>query len=553
VFKSNPNLRGVNEKLNYTEVQQLEWLRCAEDVVYFAKNYIQIVSAYEQETKGKVQLFELWEFQEELIRLFDEEKAVIAKLPRQVGKSTTTIAFILHYILFREHVHIGLLANKEKMANELLHRLKFAYELLPYWLQQGIVTWNKGAIELENGARIMAASTSSSSVRGNTFDIIFLDEFAHVLPHLQEEFFDSVYPTIQSNKEGKVIIVSTPKGMGNKFFNIWNKSIQGKNNFKNFEVHWSQVPGRDEEWKKKYIEDTSEEQFRQEMECEFIGSSNTLIHYAKLRQMVDATIPPIRTEGLLRIWEDPIPGHTYVLMVDPSRGQNLDYHCFQVLDITTVPYKQVACYRDNKMPTYTLPQPIVSVATAYNMAFVLVEVNDIGQQVADMLHLDIGYENLIKTSSTGAQKGQKVSAGFTKRIQYGVRTTIPVKRQGCTNLKALIENNKLLIYDEVTVNEMLTFVAVKESFAAEEDSGCHDDTVMSLVLFGWLSAQKFFKEQVNSDMRRVLENELRTLMEADIAPFGFIDDGITEEVEITKSATGEVEMWHKDSDWDFRL
>lgn len=558
MFKGNPALRGERERVSLTREQVEEYLRCKGDVVYFAKNYIKIVTAHQATKKGKVQLFELWDFQEDLIRLMDEEKEVIAKLPRQVGKSTTTIAFILHYIMFRGHVNIGLLANKEKMAMELMHRLKFAYELMPYWMQQGITIWNRGSIELENGSRVMAASTSSSSVRGNTFDIIFLDEFAHVMPHLQEEFYDSVFPTIQSNDEAKIIIVSTPKGMGNMFFNIWQKAVKKSNTFKHFEVHWSQVPGRDEAWKTKYIANTSEEQFRQEMECEFIGSSNTLINFHKLRLMVSAATDANRTEGnYLKIWEDPIPGHTYIILVDPSRGQNLDYHCMQVLDISSLPYKQVAIWRDNTQPTYTLPAVIMSLARAYCDAFVLVEVNDIGQQVADMLQLDYGYENLIKTVSAGASRGQKVSGGFTKKIQYGVRTTTPVKRIGCTNLKALIEKDKLIIHDPITVNEFLTFVAVKESFAAEEDSGCHDDTVMALVLFGWLSAQKFFKEQINVDMRRILADEQRKIMEADVAPFGFIDDGMNDSVVETTydSRTGETETWHRssDSDWDYRL
>ena len=217
----------------------------------------------------------MYPFQEKIVNTIHENRFTICKLPRQSGKSTTTISYLLHYALFNPNCNIAILANKSSTARDILGRLQLAYENLPKWLQQGVLNWNKGNIELENGSKVVAAATSSSAVRGGSYNIIFLDEFAFVPTTIAEQFFSSVYPTITSGKSTKVIIVSTPHGM-NQFYKLWVDAEAGQNDYIPIEVHWSEVPGRDNKWKEETIRNTSESQFASEFECEFLGSIDTL-------------------------------------------------------------------------------------------------------------------------------------------------------------------------------------------------------------------------------------------------------------------------------------
>ena len=260
VYLGNPNLKKINTPIEFTADEIQEYLKCKDDPVYFTKNYVKIVNVDEGLVK-----FSTWPFQENLINNFHKNRFNIVKCSRQVGKTTTVVSYLLHYVIFNDNVTIGILGNKASTSREILSRLQLAYENLPKWMQQGIVSWNKGSVELENGSKILAASTSASAVRGMTFNIIFLDEFAFVPNHIADEFFASVYPTISSGKSTKVIIVSTPFGL-NKFYQMWHDAERGRNEFVTTEVHWSQVPGRDEEWKRQTIANTSEQQFRAEHE-----------------------------------------------------------------------------------------------------------------------------------------------------------------------------------------------------------------------------------------------------------------------------------------------
>lgn len=253
-------------------------------------------------------------------------------MPRQVGKTTTVVSYLLHYLLFNDNVNIGILANKASTSREILSRLQLSYENLPKWMQQGIVSWNKGSLELENGSKILAASTSASAVRGMSFNIIFLDEFAFVPNHIADDFFASVYPTISSGKNTKVIIVSTPKGM-NHFYRMWHDAERSKSQFVATAVHWSEVPGRDEKWKQQTIANTSEEQFKAEHLCEFLGSVDTLISASKLTSLVYDD--PITKSAGLDVYEEPQKDHNYVVTVDVARGVEKDYSAFTVCDTTT--------------------------------------------------------------------------------------------------------------------------------------------------------------------------------------------------------------------------
>ena len=521
-YLGNSNLKAAGVKINFSPEQIEEYVKCSQDPLYFIRNYVKIVSL----DKGLVP-FEPYDFQEDMIRTIHENRFVIGKLPRQTGKSTTIISYLLHYVLFNQSMSVAILANKLNTARELLGRLKLAYEYLPMWLQQGVVEWNKGSIVLENGSKILASATSSSAVRGGSFNYIFLDEFAYVPQNVAEEFFSSVYPTITSGKSTKVTIISTPKGL-NMFYRFWvnaskKSGEEGKNEYVPIEVHWSDVPGRDEKWKKQTISNTSEEQFRTEFECEFLGSMHTLVHPEKIKCMVYRTPEYYNAEGL-RVYQRPIPEHKYVTVVDTARGQGLDYHAFTVVDVTSIPYRVVATFRNNELPPMLYPNAIYPICRQYNNAYVLVEVNDIGGQVADILHDDLEYDNVIYVSTQG-RKGQVVNGGFGGKggAMKGVKTSTAVKRIGCSILKNLIEDTKLVVEDFNVIDEFCSFVAKGDSFEAEENH--HDDLVMTLVLFGWLTTQAYFKSITGSDIRKDLYEEQMKNLEEEMTPFGFVDDG----------------------------
>jgi len=545
VYLGNPNLKKANTQIEFTEEQIIEFLKCKEDPVYFANNYIKIVSLDEGLTQ-----FHPYDFQEKLIHNFHNNRFNICKMPRQTGKSTTVVSYLLHYAVFNDSVNIGILANKAATARELLSRLQTAYENLPKWMQQGILSWNKGSMELENGSKILAASTSASAVRGMSFNILFLDEFAFVPNHVADSFFASVYPTITSGKNTKVIIVSTPHGM-NHFYRMWHDAERNKNEYVPTDVHWSEVPGRDEVWKEQTIANTSEQQFRVEFECEFLGSVNTLINPTILKNLIYEN--PIQRNAGLDVYEENQKGHNYLITVDVARGLGNDYSAFIVFDITEFPYKCVAKYRNNEIKPMLFPNIILDVAKGYNNAWLLVEVNDIGDQVASILHYDLEYENILMSSMRG-RNGQVVGQGFSgSKTQLGVRTTSAVKKLGCSNLKTLIEEYKLLTLDYEIISELTTFAQKHNSFEAEE--GCNDDLAMCLVLFAWLVAQDYFKEMTENDVRKRIYEEQKDQIEQDMAPFGFISDGFNDETTFVDSAG---DRWYTDEYgdisymWDYK-
>ena len=518
-YLGNPNLKKANISQEWTKEQLSEFAKCMENPQYFIEEYVRIVSLDE----GLIP-FKMYSFQKEMVGTFHKNRFTICKLPRQSGKSTVMISYLLHYALFNDNINIAILANKAATARDLLGRLQLAYEHLPKWLQQGVMSWNKGSLELENGSKILASSTSASAVRGGSYNIIFLDEFAYVPSNVAEQFFSSVYPTISSGKSTKVIIVSTPHGM-NMFYKLWTDAENQRNSYTPIEVHWSEVPGRDEKWKKETIANTSEQQFNTEFECEFLGSVNTLINASKLKVL--AYKDPIKQNAGLTLYENPIKDHTYMITADVARGTKNDNSAFAVFDISEVPYRLVAQYKDNEIKPLLFPNKIYNVAKAYNQAFVLIEVNDIGEQVANNLQFDLEYDNLIMSSMRG-RAGQVMGGGFSGgRAQLGVRTTKSVKTVGCSNLKQLIETDKLVIEDFDTINELSTFIVHGSSFQAEE--GCNDDLVMCCVLFAWASDQTYFKELTDNDIRAQMYKDQQHQLEQDMAPFGFIIDGLEEE------------------------
>ena len=517
-YLGNERLKRVGIELSYTEEQVAEILKCTEDPVYFIKTYVKIVNV----DHGLVP-FDMWNFQEDMVRDFHSNRFCIAKMPRQVGKTTTTVGYMLWCVLFQEEYTVGILANKGQLAQDILGKIQKAYEYLPIWLQQGIITWNKRSLELENGSKIFAYATSAAGVRGGTYNLIFLDEFAFVPHNMATEFFTSTYPVVSSGKTSKVIIVSTPNGL-NLFYKMWKDATEGRSNYKTIEVHWSQVPGRDFVWKEETIRNTSEEQFRQEFETEFIGSTATLISGSKLKTLAYSN--PVESQEGLDIFIRPQPGRMYIACVDPSEGVEQDYSTINVLDVTDSPYVQVAKYRSNKIPLLFLPTIIYSLAKKYNEAFVLIETNSIGKQVVDIMHYDLEYENIYKVEHHHI-KGQSISGGFKRAASFGVRTTKSVKKIGCANLKTLVENDKLIVHDFDTIAEMNTFSRYLDTYRAEE--GNNDDLVMGLVLFSWLAAQSYFRESTNIDVRKIMLEENNMLVDEDLTPVGIIDNGLQPE------------------------
>ncbi len=545
VYLGNPNLKKANVPVQFTQEQVLEFIKCKQDPVYFARNYIKIVSL----DYGEVP-FDMYGFQEKLIKNFHENRFNICRMPRQTGKSTTCVSYLLHYAVFNDNVNIAILANKASTAQDLLGRLQFAYEKLPKWMQQGIVSWNKRSLELENGSKIIAASTSASAVRGGSYNVIFLDEFAFIPNHIADDFFASVYPTISSGKSTKVLIVSTPKGM-NHFYRMWHDAEKGKNEYIPTDVHWSEVPGRDAKWKAQTIANTSEQQFKVEFECEFLGSVDTLISAPKLRSMTYDD--PIKRNAGLDIYKEPEKDHNYILTVDVARGVEKDYSAFVIFDTTTFPYQLVAKYRNNQIKPMLFPNIIKDVATSYNKAFVLVEVNDLGEQVGQILHMDLEYDNILMCSMRG-RAGQIVGQGFSgKKSQMGVKMSKTVKKTGCMNLKTLLEDDKLIINDYDIISELTTFIQKSNSFEAED--GCNDDLAMCLVIFAWLVMQDYFKEMSDQDVRKRIYEDQRDQIEADMAPFGFISDGLDSQDSFIDENG---DRWHMDEYgssqymWDYR-
>jgi hypothetical protein len=528
-YLGNQNLKPANVPINFTQEQVEEYIKCSQDPNYFIEKYIRIVNV----DKGLVP-FKMYDFQKNIVQTIHDNRFTIAKLPRQSGKSTTVVSYILHYILFNPSVNVAILANKQAVARDLLTKIKTAYEYLPKWIQQGVGEWNKGSIILENGSKVVASATSSSAIRGGSYNLILLDEFAFVPPGIAEDFFSSAYPTISSGTTTKVVIVSTPKGL-NMFYKLWVEAEEKRNEFVPVEVHWSDIPGRDAKWKEQQIRNTSEEQFRQEFECDFIGSSNTLISASKLKTLTFKS-PIYKDENGLKVYEEPKIGHTYVMTVDTSRGNNLDYHAFTVIDITRVPYKVVAIFRNNEMSPMVYPNAIYPVARKFNDAFILVEINDIGGQVADLLYNELEYDNVLVTSVRG-RKGQTLDGGFgASESQLGIRTTKAVKRLGCSLLKSFVEDDKLIFTDYDIVQELVSFTSKNHSY--EADTGHNDDLVMCLVLFCWLSTQNYFKDLANMDIRKQVFDEKLKQLEDELTPFGFIETGIDPDLEIDEQGNG---------------
>lgn len=536
-YRNNPNLKLPGVALQYTKEQLDEYIKCAKDPAYFCEKYVKVKTL----DKGIVP-FQLYDYQQKFVNAIHDNRFTISKWPRQCGKSTCVTSYICHYINFNQSVNVAILANRLKTAKEeLFSKLQLAYENLPHFLQQGVVEWNKTSFKLENGSRVMCDATSSTAIRGGSYNLLLLDEYAFLPSHVAEEFYTSTYPTISAGTTTKLIIVSTPNGM-NHFHKLWvdanrKEGHKLKNKFVPVEVSWRETPIspgsnklRDDEWAKEQIANTSPEQFEQEYGCSFLGSANTLISTSKLSVLAPEEPLEIDDAGL-KIFEQPVKDKIYFVTVDVSRGQGNDYSAFTVLDGTSAPYKVVASYKNNIISPFNFPATIKIIAEKYNNAYVLVETNDIGGQVSSILYNDLEYENLLMTKIAG-RKGQILSQGFASgRSEMGLRTTMQTKKIGCAIFKRLVEEDKILVNDERIIHEMTTFVAKSNSFKAEE--GHNDDLVMCLIFFSWLTRQEYYSDlietaRMNYEEAKKPEDDNILIIPIDIEDEGgkeFVNDG----------------------------
>jgi len=513
-YNGNSLIKRSNQKIEFDETMVNEYLKCSKDPVYFTETYMKIINI----DKGLVS-FKLYDYQKEMLKSMADNRFTIIATARQAGKSTTTCAFILWYILFHGEKTVALLANKGDTAREILGRVQLAFQHLPKWLQQGVKEWNKGSFELENDSRVIASATSSDAIRGYSINLLFIDEAAFI--ENWDDFFTSVYPTISSGKESKIVLVSTPNGL-NHFYSLWQNAQEDKNGYKPIRVGFERVPGRDEEWRLNTLAamNFDTEKFDQEYNVEFMGSSGTLIAGWKLKELV-AQHPVHQAEGLT-LYVPPALNHSYVILVDVSRGKGLDYSAFSVFDVTAMPYSQVCVFRSNVLTPVDYADVVYQIAKKFNNASVLVEINDIGEQVSHSLHSDFEYDNVLFTESAG-RSGKRITSGFGTNIDKGIRTTKTVKSIGCSILKLLIEQNQLIVNDLNTIRELSTFSRKNNSYEAE--SGNHDDLVMGLVLFAWLSDQQYFKDYTNINTLVKLREKTDEEVMNDLSPFGFVDFG----------------------------
>ena len=516
-YHGNPNLKSIGYQHDFTKWEFEEFVKCENDPIYFIENFCKIVTL-----DNGLQPFVLYECQKRKVEFITTNRKTILMEGRQQGKTVTAAACILHYSIFNADKTIAIMANKTAAAREVLSRYQTMYENLPVWMQQGVKTWNKGDVDLENGSRVFTSATTSSGIRGKSVNWLYIDEAAIIPNNVADDFFASVYPTISAGETTKILLTSTPLGY-NHFWKFWNESEKGTNGFKNMFIPYTEIPGRDADWAQEQLDMLGEVKFNQEVLCDFLGSSNTLINGKSLAVM--SSVDPIYQKDGLDLYEEPKNHKYYVITADTSRGVGGDYSAFVLIDITQMPFRVVGKYRDNKVSPLLYPDFIQKVAKDYNDAYVLIETNDIGQQVVDILHQELEYENIF--SCVQEKSKQYVSPGFGKQSTLGVRTSKAVKRQGCLALKSLIEEQKFLLFDADCISELSTFVEKAGSFSADE--GYHDDLAMCMGLFSWLTTNTFFKDLTNVDIRDNLYNSQMRMIENDLTPFGLVVNGLEEE------------------------
>ena len=541
-YNGNASLKRAGIDLSYTEKEVLELAKCVENPTYFIDNYCYIVTL-----DHGIQPFKLYDCQKEKVETIHNNRKVIIMEGRQQGKTTVAAAYILWYTLFQESKTVAILANKASTAREIMSRYQLMFEHLPAWMQQGVKTWNKGDIELENGSVVFTAATTAAGIRGKSVNLLYIDEAAIIPNTIADQFFTAVYPVISAGQTTKILITSTPLGY-NHFWKFWNDAVNKVNDFVPMFIPYSRIPGRDEAWALEQRRQLGELKYNQEVLCKFLGSSLTLIDSSTIEYM--STCPTVYSKDGLDLYEYPIKAerddeeklvrkpHSYVIVADTAKGVGGDYSAFVIIDITEVPYKLVGKYRDNKIAPMLYPTIIHKVARDFNDAYVLIETNS-SEQVAHILHNELEYGNLVFVNRS-TKTGQIVSGGFGGgKTQLGVNTDKRVKRIGCFTFKSLLEEKKLLVFDADVISEISTFIQVRDSYQA--DDGYHDDLVMPLVLFSWLTTNPYFREMSDVNIREAMYQERIKQIEEEVVPFGFIMSGNEEELIVEDG-----DVWRQD-------
>jgi len=500
VYNGKGTLKAAGVKIHFTHEQTLEMQKCMDDPVYFIENYCHITTL----DHGTI-LFKMHPYQRRIIKAIHNNKNVVAKLFRQAGKSTVIAAYFAWYVIFNERRTVVISANKLATAKEIYERVQFMIESLPIWLQPGVTRWGRELFSLENGSRCIASSSSPSAIRGWTPNVVLCDEFAHLNPKLGQAFISSVFPTVSSGESGKLIVISTPNGY-NHFHKLWHDSEQGENSFVRVEGKWQE--SRTQKWAEQMRADLgSEVRYRQEIECSFEGSSYTLIDGVKLANIT--IMPPIFDKEGLKIYLPPEPDRRYVATVDVSRGRHIDNSALTITDVTEMPYKVCLTYKSSSISTMEFPYLIYNTARQYNEAFILVEVNDLGEEVANTIWYEYEYENMFFSEGATLQDYK----GYP-----GVHTSTKVKALGCSVLKDLIEKDQYFVNSYDIVQELSIFVKKKKTYAADDES-INDDLVATLWLFGWLSKQQVFQEFTNNNLREALTKRKEEFIDAHMTPY----------------------------------
>lgn len=534
-YNNNQDVKNYNVNLHLTPSQVAEYRKCKKDPKYFIKNYVKI-----QDLERGFVYFDLYDFQNDMLDIFHTNRMSIFNCCRQIGKTTIVAGYILHYMIFNSEKSVAIVAHQRDQAKEILERIQRAFETLPLWIQPGVRTYNKTSMRFDNGSKVLAAASGSSSVRGKSFSLLYVDEMAFIDDI--ETFWEATYPTVASSFTSKVIITSTPNGMGNLFHQLWLKANHRdksqRSTFIPYQIDWTAVPRKDpdrklsneeyaKQWKQDQINNTSEDAFKQEYMCLFLGSTNSLINGSTLSILDSSVIPPIHStaDGFMA-YEEPKPQHIYVITIDTAHGTGGDSSAFSVFDVTNKPFRHVAKYKNNQVDSTFYASIVHYYAKNYNNAWTLCETNDIGILVAKILFEALEYEYIIMTNDTH---------------KIGIRMTSVVKNVGCVAMKNLVESNTLNIVDADTVYELSTFEKQNNSYAAA--LGKHDDLAMTLVIFGWLTRQNIFDEIINSDFRDNLSANYNSLLDEELSPLGFFGNAWNNDVEMPEFIKEGGELW----------
>lgn len=478
MYKGDSTLRSIDEAVELEQWQIEEYIRCKKDIIYFAEKYFKIINIDE----GEITI-QLREYQKKILKAFfepqDNKRHCAVLAGRQVGKSTISTVYILHYALFNADKTIAILANKETTAIEILDRIKLAYSKLPLWLQLGIHNdgWNKKSIKLENNTKIIVAATSKSAISGLSISLLYIDEFAKIQDSLAQDFMDSVFPTIMSAKTSRIMIISTPTGL-NHWYRIWKSSISGENDFFPIKINWWEIPGRDDEFRKSIIRNFGKNHWNQEYAASFIGSSKTLIDPDILEGIKTKEPHSYRLSDRMMIYEPPISGTKYVLGVDVSKGTKRNYSVVQVIKINShIDLEQVAIFRSNTISTNDYAQVIIEISKYYNNAMIMIENNSVGEGVANSIWHVYEYEYMVNLDKTGA---------------LGVNSNKRTKLQANLILKKYLEKYWLKLVDKTTVFELSQYEEDSNRLNSFSNQNGDDDCVAALLWAVYFMETIFF-------------------------------------------------------------